>query len=408
MNRRLTNVLLVMAVALIYVGLGTYSGRTSVNGGLGPEGPIYAAMITAHDVQGGTVGNRVWPAFPLAAAVTYAVTGSVETSFVIVGLLAVLVLAYAACRILDAAGAPPAIKVCAVLTLGVLGLPTAITAFAPAQPYLLGVAMTTLAVAAIESPSTRVARSGQAGGWLLMAATQVGATLASPVGIMAPLYGLARNWQAKQRRGVLVAAMLPGLLIWLLVQVWARGGPAGLLDLLRFSRVRSDAVLWTELAFILFGAYFLLTTLGGLTILLWSRPRSIQDTLRDRPALWALLVPPLVFIGTAGLEVPPTIAFLIPFWLIAIAGWARLQRAPLLVPSLLAGVMTILTQHPWRKVTDASYFADWFPYSVHAARVSAVTMSDAMLIDIWRVRIFIAAAGLVASIAWWRRNVRQP
>jgi hypothetical protein len=142
--------------------------------------------------------------------------------------------------------------------------------------------------------------------------------------------------------------------------------------------------------------------------LLWSRPRWIQDTLRDRPALWALLVPPLVFIATAGLEVPPMIAFLIPFWLIAIAGWARLQKAPLLVPSLLAGVMTILTQHPWRKVTDASYFADWFPYSVHAARVSAVTMSDAMLIDIWRVRIFIAAAGLVASVAWWRRNIRQP
>jgi hypothetical protein len=407
-NRRLTNVLLVMAVALIYVALGAYSGRTSVNGGLGTEGPIYAAMITAHDVQGGTVGNRVWPAFPLAAALAYAVTGSVETSFVIVGFVAVLVLAYAACRILDAAGAPPAIKVCAVLTLGVLGLPTAITAFAPAQPYLLGVAMTTLAVAAIESPSTRVAGSGQAGRWLSMAATQVGATLASPVGIMAPLYGLARNWQAKERRGVLVAAMLPGLLIWLLVQVWARGGPAGFLDLLRFSRVRSDAVLWTEFAFILFGAYFLLTTLGGLTVLLWSRPRWIQDTLRDRPALWALLVPPLVFIGTAGLEVPPMTAFLIPFWLIVIAGWARLQTAPLLVPSLLAGVMTILTQHPWRKVTDASYFADWFPYSIHAARVSAVTMSDAMLIDIWRVRIFIAAAGLVASVAWWRRNIRQP
>jgi len=418
-NRRLTNVLLVMAVALLYLALGAYSGRTSVNGGLGPEGPIYAAMITAHDVQGGTVGNRVWPAFPLAAALAYAVTGSVETSFVIVGFVAVLLLAYAACRILDAAAAPPAIKICAVLTLGVLGLPTATAAFAPAQPYLLGVAMTTLAVAAIEStstrvarsgqaPSTRVARSGQGVGWFLIAATQVGATLASPVGIMAPLYGLAKNWQARERRVVLVAAMLPALLIWLLVQVWARGGPAGLLDLLRFSRVRSDVVLWTEFAFILFAAYFLLTALGGLTVLLWSRPRWIQDMLRDRPALWALLVPPLVFIGTAGLEVPPMIAFLIPFWLIVIAGWARLQTAPLLVPSLLAGVVTILTQHPWRKVTDVSYFADWFPYSVHAARVSAVTMSDAMLIDIWRVRIFIAVAGLVASVAWWRRNSRQP
>jgi len=407
-NRRLTNALLVTAVALLYLALGAYSGRTSVNGGLGPEGPIYAAMITAHDVGAGTVGNRVWPAFPLAAALAYAVTGSVESSFVIVGFVAVLVLAYAACRILDAAGAPPAIKICAVLTLGVLGLPTAITAFMPAQPYLLGVAMTTLAVAAIESPSTPVAGSGQWGGWLLMAATQVGATLASPVGIMAPLYGLAKNWQARERRGVLVAAMLPALLISLLVQVWARGGPAGLLDLLRFSRVRSDAVLWTEFAFILFGAYFLLTTLGGLTVLLWSRPRWIRDTLRDRPALWALLVPPLVFIGTAGLEVPPMIAFLIPFWLIVIAGSARLHTAPLLVPSVLAGVVTILTQHPWRKVTDVSYFADWFPYSVHAARVSAVTMSDAMLIDIWRVRMFIAVAGLVASVAWWRRNSRQP
>ena len=89
MNRRLTNVLLVMAVALIYVALGAYSGRTSVNGGLGPEGPIYAAMITAHDVQGGTVGNRVWPAFPLVVTVAYAITGSVETSFAIVGFVAV-------------------------------------------------------------------------------------------------------------------------------------------------------------------------------------------------------------------------------------------------------------------------------------------------------------------------------
>jgi hypothetical protein len=176
--------------------------------------------------------------------------------------------------------------------------------------------------------------------------------------------------------------------------------------LIRFSRVRSDVVLWTESAFIVFAAYFVVTSLGGLTVLLWSHPRSLRDALRDRPTLWVLLAPPLLFIASAGLEVPAMIAFLIPFWLIATAGWSRTHSGSLLVPSILASIMTILTQHPWRRATDVTYFTDWFPYSVHAARVSGVTMSDAMLIDIWRLRMFIAAAGIAAMAAWWRRTVR--
>jgi len=405
MKRPMTNAMLVAAAGLLYIALGVYSGRTSINGGLGPEGPIYAAMITVHDLQGGTVSNRVWPAFPLAAAVPYAITGNVAGAFALVDVAALLVLAFAACLLLDAHAAPLPIKMCAVLTLGVLGLPAAVTAFTPVQPYLLGVAMTTLAVAACEYTSIRPAHAGS---WPILAAVHAGATLASPVGIMAPLYGLARSWRAKDRSTLALAAALPGLVVWLLIQVWARGGPAGLLDLLRFSRVRSDAVLWTESAFLLFGAYFLLTALGGLSILLWSRPRRVQDALRERPELWALLVPPLIFIATAGLEVPLMIAFLIPFWLIVIATWGRAQEAPLLVPAILAGVMTVVTQHPWARTTDLSYFVDWFPYSVHAARVSGVTMSDAVLTGIWRVRVLAAAAGVVAFLVWWRRNVRQP
>ncbi len=405
MKRPMTNALLVAAAGLLYIALGVYSGRTSINGGLGAEGPIYAAMITVHDLQGGTVSNRVWPAFPLAAAVPYAVTGNVAGAFALVDVAAMLVFAFAACLLLDAHAAPACIKTCVVLTLAVLGLPAAVTAFTPAQPYLLGVAMTTLAVAACEYTSTRPA---QASSSLILAVLHAGATLASPVGIMAPLYGLARSWRAKDRSTVALAAAFPGLLVWLLIQMWARGGPAGLLDLLRFSRVRSDAVLWTESAFLLFGAYFLLTALGGFSILLWSRPRAIQDVVRERPELWALLVPPVIFIATAGLEVPLMIAFLIPFWLIVIATWGRAQQGPRLVPAVLAGVMTVLTQHPWARTTDVSYFVDWFPYSVHAARVSGVTMSDAVLTSIWRVRVLVAAGGVVAFVMWWRRNVRQP
>ena len=153
----------------------------------------------------------------------------------------------------------------------------------------------------------------------------------------------------------------------------------------------------------LFGAYVLLTALGGLTILLWSRPRWIKEILRERPELWALLAPVLVFVFTAGLEVPPMISFLIPFWLIVIGMWARAQRSLLLVPSVLAAVLTVLTQHPWVRMDDVNYFVDWFPYSVHAARVGSVTVTDAVLSNIWRVRVLIAAGGLIAFAAWWRR-----
>jgi hypothetical protein len=251
-------------------------------------------MVTAHDVQGGTVSNRLWPAFPLATAVVYATTGRIASSFQVVDFVGLLLFVVASCLILDAQSAPSSIKVCAAMTLSLLGLPTATAAYSPAQPYLLGVSLATLGVAACEI-----------GGWLFIAATQIAATLASPVGIIAPLYGICRSWRLNRRGAGELLAFAPGLVVWLLIQVWARGGPFGLQDLLRFSRVRSDAVLWTEFAFMLFGAYLLLTALGGLTILLWSRPRWIREILRERPELWALLVPVLVFVFTAGLEVPP-------------------------------------------------------------------------------------------------------
>ena len=392
MKRKVANVLLVVIAGLVYLALRFYSGTTSLNEGLGTEGPIYAAMVTTYDVQGGTVGNRLWPAFPLATAVVYAMTGSLASGFLVVDFVGLLLLVVAACLVLDAQSAPLSVKVCAVMTLSLLGLPTATTAYSPAQPHLLGVALATLGVAGCEI-----------GGWLFIAATQIAATLASPVGIIAPLYGICRSWRLNRRgvRELLVFA--PGLAVWLLIQIWARGGPLGLQDLLRFSRVRSDAILWTEFAFMLFGTYFLITALGGLTILLWSRPRWIREILWERPELWALLAPVLVFVLTAGLEVPPMISFLIPFWLIVIGTWAREQTSALLVPSILAGLLTVLTQHPWVRMDDVTYFVDWFPYSVLASRISSVAVSDAVLSNIWRVRILIAAGGLIAFAAWWRR-----
>src|SRR4029078_1126788 len=104
---------------------------------------------------------------------------------------------------------------------------------------------------------------------------QIAAVVASPIGIASPLHGLWRNWRRKPTAHV-SATFVPALVVWLLVQYWARGGASGLVDLMRFSRVRADAAFLRGALFILFGLSFLVTSLGGFTILLVSGPRDVR------------------------------------------------------------------------------------------------------------------------------------
>ena len=387
MTRTAVNAALVIAACLVYLALAAMSGRTSINDGLGPDGPIYAAMVVDHNLQAASAVKKLAPAFPLATAIAYAIVGNIESSFLIVNIVAFLVLVFAACWTFDLMSAPVSLKIAAVATLCMLGLPSLTSAFDPGQPYLLGVALVSLAVAASEWSSG-----------IVTGILHIGATLASPVGIAGPLYGICKHWRAR-RVPTMVVVYAPALLVWIAVQYWARGGAAGLVDLMRVSRVRADAVFWSEAAFILYGLYFLVTILGGLTILVWSHPCGIKDAISTRPELIALLVSVVPFIVTGGLEVPRIIPFLLPFWFFVVCAWGRDHAARLTVPLVLAVVLTLLTQHPWTKLTDTRYFVDWFPYSVAAGRVN---VSDAGFDATWRVRMFIAAGGLAACIAWRR------
>jgi hypothetical protein len=393
MSKPAVNTLIVLGACVVYIGLGSMSGRTSINGGLGQDGPIYAEMVTNHNLQSGSAINKLTPAFPIAAAVAYAPNRNIVRSFELVDMVAFAVLVLAVCVIVDAQSAPTIVKPCAALTVTLLGLPSLTAAFDPGQPYLLAVALISLAVAACEW------RSG-----LLTGIFQVGATFASPVGIVAPLYGISRLWRLRQRTPSALIVFLPALLVWVMVQYWARGGAAGLLELTRLSRIHADAVFWTESLFILFGVYFVMTSLGGLTILLWSHPGWIKDAVSEKPELLALVLPVIPFIVTAGLDVPRTIPFLLPFWLLVIAAWARDRMVSLTVPLALAIALTVLTQHPWVRLNDTNYLVDWFPYSVHAGRVN---VTDAAFGATWRVRVFIAAGGLAAFAAWTRFERRR-
>src|SRR5262249_23452960 len=150
------------------------------------------------------------------------------------------------------------------------------------QPHLLGIAALSLAVAAATSSSG-----------VLTSILQVAAVTASPVGIAAPLYGLWRNWR-RERIARLFATFAPAFIVWLLIQYWARGGAGGLVDLIRFSRVRADTAFWSESLFIVFGVYFLVTSLGGFSILVASSPRDVGRALASQPEVLALVLPVLL------------------------------------------------------------------------------------------------------------------
>jgi hypothetical protein len=226
--------------------------------------------------------------------------------------------------------------------------------------------------------------------------------VASPIGIAAPLYGLCRNWR-RQAIARSVAVFAPALVVWLLIQYWARGGPSGLVDLMRFSRVRADVAFWGESLFVLFGVYFLVTSLGGFSMLVASSPREMRRAVASQPEVLALALPVLLFIATAGLDLPRTMAFLLPFWFALIGIWGRDSTRSFTAPLVLATSLTVLTQHPWARLNDTSYFVDWFPYSVYAGRVN---IGDPQFDPTWRLRVFIAVGGLAACAAWWRSVVK--
>ena len=391
MNRAVVNTTLLVSACLVYVLLAAWSGRTSLNEGLGREGPVYAAMAVDRNLQAAPAVMKLTPAFPLATAIAYAVIGNLGWSFFLVCIAAFAVLVFAACWLLDLLSAPSSVKIITAATLCVLGLPCLTSSFDPGQPVLLGVALTTLAVAAAEWSSG-----------IVTGVLHIGATLASPIGIIAPVYGIWRQLRAR-RAPAKALVYLPALLVWLAVQYWARGGAAGLADLIRLSRVRADAAFWTESAYVMYALYFLLTALGGLTLLVWANPRGIREAISSRPELLALVVPVVPFIATAGLEVSRALTFLLPFWLMLVAQWGRANARRLMIPLALACLLTLLTQHPWTRITDMTYFVDWFPYSVAAGRVE---VSDAGFDALWRIRILIAAAGLTLLVMWQRRFVR--
>ena len=59
---------------------------------------------------------------------------------------------------------------------------------------------------------------------------------------------------------------------------------------------------------------------GGLTLILWLRPRTMVETIAERPELLVLIAFAVPAVAASGTDLPRAAMLLIPFWLFVLGG----------------------------------------------------------------------------------------
>jgi len=167
----------------------------------------------------------------------------------------------------------------------------------------------------------------------------------------------------------------------------------------------ANLALWHDPAFVAFFLYFLVTLLGGVTVLLTLRGAWCVRRLAGTPELatFAALIVAATAVGDA--DIWRYLVFLLPVLTILFAAYVReYQPGPVLLSGAL--LLTLVTQQPFAHMGMTEYFRDWFP-----AYVSRSNDATAAFWSTWRVRLVMTGGGAVAlGIVQWmmlRRRVRS-
>jgi hypothetical protein len=353
----------------------------------GERGADLAAMVRGFTLTGGHEAARLSPVFAAAAWLPYVLTDDVILSFRIVNAFALAALVAAACVLLDRARVGVAGKLFVAAHAALVIAFAQVAGLTPFDPSLSAVALLMVAVAASEGAPP-----------LVTMAAHVAAVATLPIGLAAPLYGAAKRLRAGAA-GVHVAVLFaPAIAAWLLVQWWARGGLAGAVsDFVPGVLVRPLDV-WLEPPFLAFALYFLVTTAGGLSLLLLAHPRSWWNALRAQPEVLVLAAALAVHVLLAAHDAPLAFGFLLPVWVFLFASWnAQTGRASYgwLAAALL---LTVVTQRPFIDIDVSALAAEWAPYESYRRGVEG----RADLWERWIPRL------LIASMAVWAMAVLRP
>jgi hypothetical protein len=389
-SHRVRGNLLIAAIGLtIFAGLNATSGRVEANDGLGWDGRQYEHMVTTR-IKDGTVATQTRPLLPLLTRVPYRSGLDVIPAFQLMNFLYAGALYFFLCLILDLYDTPGNYKAYFVATVALCIATSKMFAFYPVQIDLGALAVTSAAAYVL---LTRT-------GWIACVAA-LAAVASREFGVALAFFGFHREL----RRGSGIARSLltyaPAVAALFLIRQWASATNLGDRDraLLTAGDLAANLALWREPAFVTFFVYFLVTLLGGITVLLILRAAWTvrQFTRMPELATFIALLVGATAIGNA--DIWRYLVFLLPAIAILYALYVRDFRPGAVLLSA-AFVLTLATQQPFLRLDMTHYFRDWFPAYVYKTGDATPEFWTT-----WWRRIGLTVGGAVAlAIVQWSQR----
>ena len=384
------NVVIAIIGLALFAGLNARSGRVEANDGLGWDGRQYAHMVTDR-IYDGTAITQTRPLLPFLTRLPYYAGLGVIPAFQVMNFLYAAALYFFLCLILDLYDVAAIYKAYFVVTVALCIATAKMFAFYPT--------LVDLGALAVSSAATYVLLTRS--GWMACVAVLIAVTAREFLVVLA-FFGFHR--EVRQGRGVARALVTyaPAVAALFLLRQWASTTNLGDRDraLLTAQDLIANLSHWRDPPFVAFFTYFLITLLGGVTMLLTLRAAWCIRQLARAPELatFAVLI---VASAAVGIDIWRYLVFLLPVIAILFAGYVRqFQPGPVLLTAAL--LLTILTQQPFTQMDMTHYFRDWFPAYVY--QTSDATQE---FWSTWWVRMAVTASGVIALGIIQRRTLRR-
>jgi len=384
-----TNLLITVLGLILFAVLNARSGRIEANDGLGADGRQYAHMVTARIVDG-TVATQTRPLMPFLTRVPYYAGLDIIPSFQVMNFFYAAALYFFLCLILDLYQVAAIYKGYFVVTVALCIATSKMFAYYPT--------LIDLGALAALCGSTYVVLTR--GGWLACATALI-AVSARDFGVALAFFGFHR--ELRQGRGFVRALVTyaPAVIALFVIRQWASTTNLG--DRRRALLTAGDFIanleLWLDPPFVVFFVYFLITILGGVTILLMLRPVWCARQMIKTPELFTFsaLIVGAAAVGNA--DIWRYLVFLLPAIAILFAVYVRdFHPGPAILTAAL--LLTLMTQQPFTEMDMAHYFRDWFPgYVYRTDDATPVFWST------WWVRVAVTFGGAVALALVQRKTL---
>lgn len=368
------NVAIAGSATVILYAMSLASGRVGVNDGLGWDGVGYARMVT-DGVSAGSIDMQTRPLLVLATRLPYALGYDIISSFEMMNWVYGFTLYLFAALLMERYGTPAGVRAVLVWNVALCMATAKMYVFYPALIDLGALALITIALY-LAATDRRLAA----------AFACIPAVASREFGAAAALYGMHRA--IRQGHPWAAVAYAPSLVTLFVIRLAVVPGansdptPFSLQDAI------ANLALWGSPWFAAAFAYFSITVFGGISILLWLRPRWSLARFRAEPELATYLVVIVGLTAAGNLDIWRYLAFAFPAAIALIAPYCHGFTRDVTRHTLIAATAaTVLTQRPFERLYEAIYFRDWFPlyhfsdparsgdfFPVWAARLAVVVL----------------------------------